>query len=89
MPHIDLAFLDNFRSMSRKRLALVIIIAILIVLALYWWFHPPINIHSRDMWLLIVIFIILPTAFIFLDALEEVFRRRWGDAFESREGEAL
>ncbi len=65
MPHIDLAFLDNFRSMSRKRLALVIIIAILIVLALYWWFHPPINIHSRDMWLLIVIFIILPTAFIF------------------------
>ena len=33
---------------------------LLIVAAAYWWFHPPINIHSVDTWMFVVVFILLP-----------------------------
>ncbi len=36
------------------------ILAIIIVLGAYWWFHPPINIHSVDTWMFIAIVILLP-----------------------------
>lgn len=46
----------------RKR---TVVIAILVLLAIiagaYWWFHPPINIHSADTWTFLVVFVLLPT----------------------------
>ena len=44
-----------------KRVRLVILIAIVpSLLALYWWFHPAINLRSFDLWNFIIFFILAP-----------------------------
>ena len=37
----------------------------LVGLAAYWWFHPPINIHSTDTWMFVAVFILLPLFLVF------------------------
>lgn len=60
-PHIDFSFVENFEGpKSKKTIILLAILAIIIVLGAYWWFHPPINIHSVDTWMFIAIVILLP-----------------------------
>ena len=41
------------------------IVIILVGLAAYWWFHPPINIHSTDTWMFVAVFILLPLFLLF------------------------
>lgn len=61
IPHIDFSFVENFEGpKSKKTIILLAILAIIIVLGAYWWFHPPINIHSVDTWMFIAIVILLP-----------------------------
>lgn len=48
-PHIDLSFLDKLNDFSKKALILLGIVVILALAVAYWWFHPPINIHSVSM----------------------------------------
>ena len=60
-PHIDFSFVENFEGpKSKKTIILLAILAIIIVLGAYWWFHPPINIHSVDTWMFIAVVILLP-----------------------------
>ncbi|MDR3053267.1 MAG: Tat pathway signal sequence, partial [Coriobacteriales bacterium] len=41
-----------------KIIALVVLL--LFIAGCYWYFHPPINIQSRDLWVFVIIFILLP-----------------------------
>jgi hypothetical protein len=50
-----------------KRLLFIGAIALVpIILVAYWWFHPPINIHSVDTWFFVAIFILMPLYLFFL-----------------------
>ena len=72
MPHVDFKsteeyrqIKDKFSNMGRKAIIVSIIVAILVLAVAYWWFHPPINIHSTDTWAFVTVFVLLPTFLIF------------------------
>ncbi len=52
-------------GMTKKTIILCVIVALIVLAIAYWWFHPPINIHSTDMWAFIIIVILLPTFLFF------------------------
>ncbi len=54
------SFSDSFGKMSRKAIVVSIIVVLAIAAIAYWWFHPPINVHSVDTWLFVSVFILLP-----------------------------
>ena len=56
---------DKFATMGKKATIACAIIAVIVVAVAYWWFHPPINIHSMDTWMFIGIFILLPSFLFF------------------------
>lgn len=57
----DLSGLKNrFARMGKRTLVVLIVAALLIAAFCYWWFHPPINIHSVDLWYFVALFILLP-----------------------------
>ena len=56
---------DKFATMGKKAMIACAIIAVIVVAVAYWWFHPPINIHSMDTWMFIGIFILLPSCLFF------------------------
>ena len=66
VPHIDLSFMDNLKAFSKKALVALGIIVVLALLVAYWWFHPPINIHSVDTWSFVAVVILLPLFLFFL-----------------------
>ena len=51
---------------SRKAFIVAGIVLLLAVAFLYWWFHPPINIHSQNCWTFGATFILLPLFFLFV-----------------------
>ena len=72
IPHVDFKsteeyrqIKDKFSNMGRKAIVISIIVAIIVLAVAYWWFHPPINIHSTDTWAFVTVFILLPTFLIF------------------------
>ena len=52
--------IPEFGKPSRKTVIIAIVLAIIIAAVAYWWFHPPINIHSTDTWLFVAVFVLLP-----------------------------
>ena len=56
----DFSFGDKMGKMSKKALVILAILLIVVLLVAYWWFHPPINIHSTDTWLFVAVFVLLP-----------------------------
>ena len=64
-PHIDLSFFDKLKSFSKKALIALAVLLVLCLAIAYWWFHPPINIHSVDTWMFVIVIIMLPL-FLFL-----------------------
>lgn len=48
-------------ALPRKTLIVLIAVLVAIIAIAYWWFHPPINIHSSDLWVFLAIFVILPS----------------------------
>ena len=64
---------DKFASMSKKALVALVIVAVIALAAAYWWFHPPINIHSVDTWMFVAVFILLPT-FLFFRAKTRAYK---------------
>lgn len=59
------AFRDALSQMSKKALIIIAVLVVLVLAFCYWWFHPPINIHSVDLWFALAIFILLPSFLIF------------------------
>lgn len=51
---------NPFADLSKKAIIITVILAIVLIALAYWWFHPPINIHSVDTWAFVAICILLP-----------------------------
>lgn len=66
-PHVnvEIPFADRMASWGKRALIVAAIVIILAGLAAYWWFHPPINIHSIDTWMFVAVFILLPLFLLF------------------------
>ena len=66
-PHVnvEIPFADRMASWGKRALIVAAIVIIVIGLAAYWWFHPPINIHSTDTWMFVAVFILLPLFLLF------------------------
>lgn len=63
--HMEVPFADRMAAWGKKALIIAAIVIVLIGLAAYWWFHPPINIHSTDTWMFVAVFILLPLFLVF------------------------
>ena len=53
-------FMDKVGNWNKRVVITVAIILILVLGGAYWWFHPPINWHSVDLWFFVGIFVLLP-----------------------------
>ncbi len=56
---------NRFAQMSGKSFIVLAVIVLVVAAIAYWWFHPPINIHSLDLWLFVGIVVLLPSFVIF------------------------
>ncbi len=63
--NVEIPFADQMAAWGKKALIVAAIVIVLIGLVAYWWFHPPINIHSTDTWFFVGIFILLPLFLVF------------------------
>ena len=63
--NVEIPFADRMASWGKRALIVAAIVIILVGLAAYWWFHPPINIHSTDTWMFVAVFILLPLFLLF------------------------
>lgn len=63
--HVEVPFADRMAAWGKKALIIAVIVIVLVGLAAYWWFHPPINIHSTDTWMFVAVFILLPLFLVF------------------------
>ncbi|MSA62858.1 Tat pathway signal sequence [Gordonibacter pamelaeae] len=63
--HVEVPFADRMAAWGKKTLIIAAIVIVLVGLAAYWWFHPPINIHSTDTWMFVAVFILLPLFLVF------------------------
>nr|WP_270296273.1 hypothetical protein [Eggerthella sinensis] len=63
--NVEIPFADRMASWGKRALIVAAIVIIVIGLAAYWWFHPPINIHSTDTWMFVAVFILLPLFLLF------------------------
>ncbi len=66
-PHVsvEIPFADRMASWGKKALIVLAIVIVIVGLAAYWWFHPPINIHSSDTWTFVAVFVLLPLFLVF------------------------
>ena len=53
-------FMYRLPEWGKRALIFFGIVAVITLLFLYWWFHPPINLHSQDTWMFILVFIAAP-----------------------------
>ena len=63
--HVEVPFADRMAAWGKKALIIAAIVIVLVGLAAYWWFHPPINLHSTDTWMFVAVFILLPLFLVF------------------------
>lgn len=61
-PNLNVSFATPESKGGKIGFAIAVIV---ILYALYWWFHPAINIHSEGVWMVILIFVALPLYFFF------------------------
>ena len=52
---------NPFAKWSKRALAIGIVVFVLFLAFCYWWFHPPINIHSTDFWFILFILVLIPS----------------------------
>ena len=79
---------NRFSQMSKKALIILIVLVILVIAFCYWWFHPPINIHSVDLWFFLGIFVLLP-AFIIFFVFRQIYKTGSGKREKSPKKEKL
>ncbi len=58
-------FMNRLPEWGKRALIFLAIVTVLVLIFLYWWFHPPINIHSQDLWSFVILFVLLPLFLIF------------------------
>ena len=79
--HADFTHLRNrFSQMGKKALIVLIVLVVLALAFCYWWFHPPINIHSVDLWFFLTLFVLAPLFLVFA-----AFRFIYKNGSEKRE----
>ncbi|MGI6217560.1 MAG: Tat pathway signal sequence [Coriobacteriales bacterium] len=59
------SFGPRWERRGKKGLIIAIIVLVAIVLFCYWWFHPPLNFQSGDVWWFLAIFVMLPLWLVF------------------------
>ena len=64
---------EKFESMGKKAAIVSAVIAVIVLAVAYWWFHPPINIHSVDTWFFVAVVILLPS-FLFFRAKSRAYK---------------
>ena len=57
---INPPFADKLIRWGKRAVIVGAIILIIVIAFCYWWFHPPINIHSTDTWFFVGFFVLLP-----------------------------
>ena len=70
---------EGLRNMKLGGRVVSIIVAILVIGAAYWWFHPPLNIQSPDLWGVIVFVCVV--LFVVLGGLSIVSEHKEKKAF--------
>lgn len=68
---------NRFAQMSKKALIVLAIVILIIAAFCYWWFHPPINIHSVDLWMFLAIFVLFPSFLVFF-IFHQIYQRGMG-----------
>lgn len=71
------AFRETLSQMSKRAMIIIAVIVVLVLAFCYWWFHPPINIHSVDLWFALAIFILLP-AFLIFFTFRQIYSKGMG-----------
>lgn len=68
---------NRFAQMSKKALIVFAVVILIIAAFCYWWFHPPINIHSVDLWMFLAIFVLFPSFLVFF-IFHQIYQRGMG-----------
>ncbi len=56
---------EKMAAWGKRALIIALIVLVLFIIGAYWWFHPPINIHSTDTWFFVAVFVLFPIYLIF------------------------
>lgn len=67
----------RFAQMSKKAIVVLAVVILIIATFCYWWFHPPINIHSVDLWMFLAIFVLFPSFLVFF-IFHQIYERGMG-----------
>lgn len=51
---------EKVKNLNKRGKIIMCIVIVLILGIAYWWFHPPINIHSETTWMIFIILFMLP-----------------------------
>ena len=67
----------RFAQMSKKAFVVLAVVILIVAVFCYWWFHPPINIHSVDLWMFLAIFVLFPSFLVFF-IFHQIYERGMG-----------
>lgn len=67
----------RFAQMSKKAFVDLAVVILIVAAFCYWWFHPPINIHSVDLWMFLAIFVLFPSFLVFF-IFHQIYERGMG-----------
>lgn len=67
----------RFAQMSKKTFVVLAVVILIVAAFCYWWFHPPINIHSVDLWMFLAIFVLFPSFLVFF-IFHQIYERGMG-----------
>jgi len=67
----------RFAQMSKKAFVVLAVVILIFAAFCYWWFHPPINIHSVDLWMFLAIFVLFPSFLVFF-IFHQIYERGMG-----------
>lgn len=73
---------DQFMNMGKKAMVGCAVLAVIVLAVAYWWFHPPISIHSVDMWFFVFVLVLLPL-YLFFRARSRAYKQGTAKASES------
>lgn len=67
----------RFAQMSKIAFVVLAVVILIVAAFCYWWFHPPINIHSVDLWMFLAIFVLFPSFLVFF-IFHQIYERGMG-----------